>query len=168
MLIGFMGTGKSAVGRRLSKEVSFRFVDTDRLVEEKAGKKISDIFAEEGETQFRKLESEAVLKVMREEQLVVSTGGGAVLNKDSLDLLCQGGIVVWLTARPEVILRRTQRRFGSRPLLKEKNPLLKIEHLMREREPYYKRAAFSVDTSDISIEGVVSRIKGNIFGVGDR
>lgn len=172
VLVGFMGTGKSVVGRRLAKEFSFRFVDTDTIIEEKAGKKVADIFAEEGEGRFRELEADVVLDIMRGEQLVVSTGGGAVLNQKSLDILCKNGIVVWLTARPGVILKRAQRRFEERPLLKGavpsegNNPLLTIERLMKEREPYYKRAAFSVDTSDTGVEGVVSKIKGVIFGDG--
>jgi shikimate kinase len=170
ILIGFMGTGKSAVGRRLAKEVSYRFVDTDRLIEEKTGKKIADIFLDEGEGRFRELEAEIVREVMKGERLVVSTGGGTVLNQKSLDLLCQHGTAVWLTARPEVILQRTQRRVGKRPLLTASvsgegdNPLLTIAHLLGEREPYYRHAEFSVDTSDMSISGVVSKIKENIFG----
>ncbi len=162
-----MGTGKSAVGRRLAKDISFRFVDTDRLIEEKSGKKIPDIFSEEGEGKFREREAEVVRDVMRAGELVVSTGGGAVLNKESLDLLCAHGVVVWLTARPGVVLNRVQRRFEQRPLLQGSDPLSTIEHLMKEREPYYKRAAFSVDTSDMGIEGVVSKIKEKIFGLED-
>ena len=159
-----MGTGKSAVGRRLAKDLAFQFVDTDRVIEEKIGKKIADIFAEDGEGRFRELESEAVRDVMCHNQMVVSTGGGAVLNRDNLDILCQNGIVVWLTSRPEVILKRAQRRISDRPLLKGSNPLLKIRQLMGEREPYYNRAAFSVDTSDMSIDGVVAEIKEKVLG----
>lgn len=166
-----MGTGKSVVGKRLAKDISFRFVDTDRLIEEKTGKKIADIFAEEGEKLFRELEAEAVRSVMSEGHLVVSTGGGAVMNQDNLNLFCQNGIVVWLTSRPEVILKRTQRRIGNRPLLKGNDPLLKIKQLMGERESYYSqvalRATLSVDTSDMSVESVVSLIKENIFGLRD-
>ncbi len=159
-----MGTGKSVVGKVLAKEISFRFVDIDRLIEEKAGKKIADIFAEEGEKLFRELEAETVRNVMSEGDLVISTGGGAVMNQDNLNLFCQNGIVVWLTSRPEVILKRTQRRIANRPLLKGNDPLLKIKQLMGERESYYKRAAFSVDTSDMSIDRVVSLIKENVLG----
>ena len=160
-----MGTGKSAVGKRLAKEISCRFVDTDRLIEEKLGREVADIFAEEGEGRFREWEAEVVREVMREEALIVSTGGGAVLNKESLDLFCDHGTVVWLTARPEVILKRAQRRINERPLLKGENPLLTIERLLKEREPYYKRAVFSVDTSDMSIDGVVLKIREAVFGV---
>ncbi|MBI3358027.1 MAG: shikimate kinase [Nitrospirae bacterium] len=167
VLIGFMGTGKSAVGRRLAKEIFSRFVDTDRLIEEKTGKKVVDIFAEEGERRFRALEAEVIREVMKGERLVVSTGGGAVLNQDNLDLFYQNGTVVWLAARPEIILKRAQRRIGNRPLLRGSNPLLTIEHLLEQRKPYYKRAAFSVDTSDISIDEVVSQIKEKIFGLED-
>ncbi len=163
-----MGTGKSVVGKLLAKDISFRFVDTDRLVEEKAGKKIADIFAEQGEKLFRELEAEVVRSVMSEGGLVVSTGGGAVMNQDNLNLFCQNGIVVWLTSRPEVILKRTQRRIGNRPLLKGNDPLLKIKQLMGERASYYNRAALSVDTSDISVDSVVSLIKENIFGLHGR
>ncbi len=159
-----MGTGKSVVGKLLAREISFRFADTDKLIEEKVGKKIADIFAEEGEGWFRDLEAETVRNIMNEEGLVVSTGGGAVMNEESLNLFCQKGIVVWLTSRPEVILKRTQRRIGNRPLLQEGDPLQKIKKLMGEREVYYKRAEFFVDTSEMSIDRVISQIKENIFG----
>ena len=160
-----MGTGKSVVGKILAKDISFRFVDTDRLIEEKVGRSVADIFAEDGEKLFRELEAEAVRSVMSQGQLVVSTGGGAVMNQNNLNLFCQNGIVVWLTSRPEVILKRTRRRIGNRPLLKGDDPLLKIKQLMGERESYYNRAVLSVDTSDMSVDSVVSLIKENIFGL---
>jgi len=158
VLLGFMGTGKSIVGRRLAVELQYRFVDTDHLIEERTGRKIPEIFSEDGEAHFRSLESEVVAEVSGWSAHVISTGGGVVLNPLNLDRLEQQGILVGLTARPEVILRRVQRRTGQRPLLKTPDPLGKITALLSEREAAYNRAKIKVDTSDIPIKKSVQRI----------
>ncbi len=166
VLIGFMGTGKSVVGRRLARELSFRFIDTDRWIEEKTGKKISEIFSEEGgERRFRDLESEAVREIVRQEGLVISTGGGALLNRSNQALLSEKGLLVWLKARPDMILKRAQKRPGERPLLKVTDPLGEIKRLLEEREPYYQSAVFSMDTSDRTISEVVSQIKERVLEI---
>jgi shikimate kinase len=159
-----MGTGKSVVGRRLAKEVLFRFVDTDQVIEERAGKKISSIFLEDGEQRFREMETEVVREVMSGEGFVVSTGGGAVVNQENRNLFCRNGSVVWLTARPEIILSRAQRRPEQRPLLKGGDPLSTIQRLMKERESFYQQMSlFSLDTSDLSLEQTVSKIREMVF-----
>ncbi len=158
VLLGFMGTGKSIIGRRLAVELQYRFIDTDHLIEERTGKKIPEIFSEEGEAYFRSLESETVAEIASLRGYVISTGGGVALNALNLERLEKQGILVCLIARPEVILRRVQRRSGQRPLLKDSDPLKKIKTLLSEREVAYNRARIKVDTSDIPIKKSVQRI----------
>lgn len=160
VLIGLMGTGKSAVGRKLAKELKFQFIDTDRLIEEKTGKTISALFAEEdGEKKFRVLEEEVLAQVIAQEQAVISTGGGVMLSPVNRLRLRQCENVVWLRARPDKILERVEKKAGKRPLLTGKDPLSIIKRLLTEREPYYKEAAVSVDTSDRNITEVVAEVK---------
>ncbi len=152
VLLGFMGTGKSIIGRRLAVELGSRFVDTDHHIEKMAKKRIPQIFADEGESHFRKLEEQAVAEVAAWEGYVISTGGGVVLNPKNMEALGRNGIFVALTARPEVILKRVQRRAGERPLLQGPDPLGNITRLLTEREKFYADSKVKVDTSDIHIE----------------
>ena len=166
VLIGFMCTGKSVVGRRLARDLHFQFVDTDRVIEEKIGKTISEIFSEEGgEVRFRLLEAEVVREVVKRDRCVVSTGGGVALNQTNLDILSQYGTVVWLKASSNLILKRAQRKPGKRPLLLGEDPLLSITSLLKDRAPFYQQAAFSVDTSDLGLEEVVLQVKKGVVAV---
>ncbi|MFQ5597713.1 MAG: shikimate kinase [Nitrospiria bacterium] len=158
VLLGFMGTGKSIIGRRLAVELQYRFIDTDRLIEERCKKSIPEIFLDEGEPYFRKLESEVVSEVADLKNHVIATGGGVASNPTNLEVLEKSGVLVTLSARPEVILRRVQRRAGKRPLLKGTNPLETINRLLSEREAGYRRSAIHIDTSDIRVEESVHRI----------
>ena len=158
-----MGTGKSVVGRRLAIDLRYQFVDTDHMIEEKTGKKISEIFEEEGEAQFRNLEAEVAEEVGRRSDHVISTGGGIVLNPANMEALSRNGILVSLQARPEIIFKRVQKRAGQRPLLQGPDPLSQIKRLVLEREPYYRRATFTIDTSDLPLEEVVHQIKKKVL-----
>ena len=158
VLLGFMGTGKSIVGRGLAVELQYRFVDTDRLIEERVGKRIPEIFSQDGEAYFRTLEAEVVAEIADWEAYVISTGGGVPLNPKNVKALDRTGIFVTLSTRPEVILKRVKRRAGERPLLKGPDPLSAIRSLLSERKKYYNRSAITVDTSDIPIEESVKRI----------
>jgi shikimate kinase len=163
VLLGFMGTGKSVVGRHLAAELRYQFVDTDQMIEEKTGKKISEIFVQQGEAQFRAWEAEAVREVSDRNRCVISTGGGIVLNAENLEALSRKGVLISLQARPEVILKRVQKRAGQRPLLQKPDPLSEIQRLLSEREPFYRRASFMIDTSDMRLEEVVRQIKEKIL-----
>ncbi len=158
VLLGFMGTGKSIIGRRLAVELRYRFVDTDHLIEKTAKKRIPQIFAEDGEACFRDLEVKAVAEAASYEGYVISTGGGVPANPVNVDVLSKTGILVTLTARPEVIFKRVQRRAGERPLLKGPDPLGNIVKLLKIREPFYRRSDIIIDTSDIQIGESVHRI----------
>lgn len=146
-LIGFMGVGKSAVGRRLASQLGYEFVDTDHMVEAVAGKRVADIFAEDGEDVFRRLETEALTRALAEHRRVVATGGGAPARPRNAELLARHAAIVLLEASPSVILRRV-RPLEKRPLLVGyRDPLERIKSLLRERRPYYAHYHFRVDTS---------------------
>ncbi|RJX18722.1 MAG: shikimate kinase [Desulforudis sp.] len=145
VLIGFMGTGKTVVGRRLARILRREFVDTDAEIERVTGKSVRQIFAEDGETRFRSEENILCEKLARRENLVIATGGGIVLNPENVAYLKEGGILIGLRADPEVILRRVGRR-GNRPLLRGGNKRERIEGLLRERAGAYDVAELTLDT----------------------
>lgn len=159
-----MGTGKSIIGRRLAVELKYRFIDTDRLIEKRAQRRIPDIFSKDGESYFRALEAEAVSVVAGWSAYVIATGGGVPLNRANVEVLGRTGILVALTARPEVILKRVQRRAGERPLLKGPDPLSNITALLADREEAYGCASIKIDTSDIPVEESVYLIMDQISG----
>ncbi len=146
-LIGFMGVGKTAVGKRLARLLGFDYVDTDALVEEAAGKTIARIFAEQGEEQFRRMETEALRRALEQPGRVVSTGGGITTREENRRILAAGAAVVLLTARPEVVLMRV-RPIEKRPMLSGwPDPLERIRSLMQERAPVYSEYHCRFDTS---------------------
>jgi len=158
-LIGFMGSGKTAVGRALAKKLNRKFVELDLLIEQKAGKSIPEIFQQDGEIAFRELEIEATKEIAREKYLVIACGGGIVLNKINIDRLKEESVIVYLTASPRVILKRVSGEAGQRPLLEVDNPTLTIRELLRFRKPFYERAAdISIDTTKLDIDSVVDQI----------
>lgn len=158
-LIGFMGTGKTAVGEALAKKLNSKFVELDLLIERKAGKSIPEIFQQDGEVAFRELEIEATKEIAKEKYLVIACGGGIVLNKINIDRLRQESIIVYLTASPRAILKRVSSEEGQRPLLEVDNPTQTIRELLRFRKPFYERAAdIRIDTSKLDIDSVVEQI----------
>jgi shikimate kinase len=160
-LIGFMAVGKSAVGRKLARRLKKSFVDLDRLVEKKEGKKIRTIFEEKGETHFRKLESEALCEVLRENGQVIATGGGVVTDQKNLRLLQQRTVMVWLRADVETVLRRA----GSgrqRPLMKGDAKAKGIQELMAQRHTFYAGAQIHVETGGLTIDEVVDKITAHL------
>ncbi len=162
-LIGFMGVGKTAVGRTLAKKLNKRFVELDSLIEQKAGKSIPDIFQQDGEIAFRELEFEVAKEVATAKNLVIACGGGIVLNKINIDRLRQEAIIVYLTASLQVILKRTSGDGVRRPLLEVANPALTIRELLKFRKPCYELASDTkIDTSKLDINSVVAQITGKI------
>jgi shikimate kinase len=158
VLMGFMGTGKSEVGRRLAQRMGRAFVDTDQLVEEHAGKRIATIFAEDGEPAFRALERAAVAEVAGRSGAVVALGGGAVLDPVNVRGLRDAGVLVYLTARPDIIMGRVGDG-ANRPLLRD-DPGAAVTRLLAERGPIYAAAAdITVDTSERTADEVVGEIQ---------
>ncbi len=152
-----MGAGKSSVGRKLGKRLGWMVVDTDNVVEEESGMKISDIFREQGETPFRELEREAVKQVSGLEGHIIVTGGGVVLDKNNIKDLRKNGVIIYLYAAPEVLYDRVKHH-THRPLLRVDDPLSRIRELLAEREPYYADNDIEIDTTELGLNEVVKEI----------
>jgi shikimate kinase len=164
VLIGFMGAGKSAVGVGLAKELNFPLIDTDTLIEERTGKKIKDIFAQEGERAFRKIESQVVKEISAREDHVIAGGGGVVLDPENVQMLKENSTIVYLKADPEVIVKRTAGAH-DRPLLEVPTPETEVRRLLFVREKIYQEVAdVVVDTSNLSIEDVVKEVMAKVGG----
>ncbi len=156
-LVGFMGTGKTAVGRELAKKKKWRFLDLDELIELKEKRLITEIFAKEGEPYFRKIERRLLKEVAKEKNFVVACGGGIVVDPDNVKTMKASGKMICLTARPDIIWKRTF-KFGYRPLLNVPNPKKQIKLLLKLRAPYYAQADKVIDTSRITVKEVVAKI----------
>jgi shikimate kinase len=156
-LIGFMGTGKSSVGRMLARDLDFEFLDTDEWIEEHAGKTISRIFAEEGEPAFRDLEGQVVTELASRSRLVIATGGGLGANPAHLAALREHALVVCLWASPESIWQRVRTQ-SHRPLLRDPDPLQKIRVLLAQREPVYRQADVLLNTEMRSVREIVQHV----------
>ena len=157
ILVGFMGTGKSTAGRLLARRLSFSFVDMDQVIEEREGRPISAIFSQAGEPSFRRLERALVQELSARENLVIATGGGVVLNPENIRDFERTGVVVCLTAKPEVILRRVAAE-NHRPLLEGDDKARRIMDLLQQRRPLYEALPNRVDTAEHSPEEVVARV----------
>ena len=169
MLIGFMGTGKSLVGKVLEQHTGFRRFDTDEIISSKQKMPIEKIFSIHGEEHFRDLETETLRSLSAEEPAIIVTGGGIVLRSENVDLLKRLGAVTWLDA-DEVTLRTRIDRLSDRPLLQTVNPEATLSELLEAREPLYRNAAdLRVDISQKNPEQIAELILKNIrdFPVGE-
>lgn len=145
VLTGFMGTGKTAVGRELSEMLNMKLVDVDAEIEDSQKMTINDIFSIYGEKHFRDLETGMIKRFSGEKNIIISTGGGAVLREENMDALRENSIIFCLNASPEFILERTSRN-SDRPLLKVEKPIEKIKELLNYRKPFYEKAGINIDT----------------------
>ena len=151
ILTGFMGTGKTSLGKLLANKLGRGFVDLDQKIEQDFGMKIPEIFSKHGEKFFRELEKEAVKKISTQKNLVIATGGGTVKDQENIQLLKSSGVIICLTTEPEEIFSRTERR-GERPVLDNSGEerLETIKKLLAERKKFYDQADYTVDTTDWS------------------
>jgi len=155
VIIGFMGVGKTKVGKAIAKRLGRKHIDTDDLIVEKAGKSIKEIFADDGEEEFRKLEHESVLEAADMDDAVISCGGGVVMDERNMLAFKRGGRVYLLQARLETVLRWLKDD-GKRPLSKN------AEELYRKREPLYEKYAdFIIMMDDLEIDEAVDKIQGD-------
>lgn len=157
VLTGFMGCGKSTVGRMLAQQLGRRYADLDALIVAREGATINDIFARQGESYFRQAETEAIQSIVAENGLVVSTGGGAVISPLNRELLHDAGVVVNLTADITTIAARLEGDM-ERPLLQEGRSAERLAVLLAEREAMYADADLRIDTTGKSVEDVVAEI----------
>ncbi|MDP1610498.1 MAG: shikimate kinase [Sulfuritalea sp.] len=139
-LVGMPGAGKTTVGRQLARRLQRRFMDADHEIEARTGVRIPLIFDIEGEQGFRDRESKVIAELAKESNLVVATGGGAVLRPENRMALKQGGVVIYLHATPTLLFERT-RLDPNRPLLQVADPMAKIEELFAQRDPIYREVA---------------------------
>jgi shikimate kinase len=145
VLTGFMGTGKTAVGRELSRLLNMELVDVDTEIEKSQKMTINEIFKKFGEAKFREIETEMIQKLSEHKNVIISTGGGAVLKQGNMDALRKQGVIVCLMATPEIILKRTVRS-SNRPLLQVEDPFARIKELLDFRRPFYEKADIAIDT----------------------
>lgn len=157
VLVGFMGSGKTAIGRRVADRLGLTFVDMDAEIERKAGRKISQIFAEEGESYFRFLERREAMELAKKEGQVIATGGGVVLDADNLKDFSKTGIVLCLWIDGDTAFERTKRA-KDRPLLEAEDRRKKIDTLLEKRAPLYRQIENVVDTRGRPIESVVEDV----------
>jgi len=157
-LVGFMGTGKSTVGRHLAKRMGMQFIDSDHEIEKRAGATIGEIFDRLGEVAFRRMEREFIESGHPPQRCVVSCGGGMVTQDGMIELLSERGVVICLTATPETIFRRTQTH-STRPLLNVDDPLDRIREMLSKRDPVYRRAGTQVLTDFRPMHEIVGHVQ---------
>jgi len=150
ILVGFMGTGKTVTGRVLAEQTGLELVDMDSIIEERAGRAISDIFATDGEPAFRAMERELAQELSQRDGLIISTGGGIVLNPDNIADFERTGLVVCLKASPETVLQRLEKD-ASRPLLAG-DKKTQIASILETRKPLYDAIAHRIDTDGLTAE----------------
>ena len=159
-LVGLMGVGKSTVGRRLAARLRLPFADGDIEIEEAAGMSVSDIFAELGEAEFRAGEARVMRRLLSGPQMVLATGGGAILNPDTRNLLKARATTVWLRADLGIVAGRVLRR-DTRPLLRGKDPLEALSAMAEVRYPVYAEADVIVDVgAGAHVDAVDAIVKG--------
>ncbi len=157
VITGFTGAGKTAVGLVVAELLNRDFIDTDQIIQKRAGKSIAQIFTQSGEAYFRRMENELVAELSSKSSTVISTGGGTLLNNGNHQLLRESSLIFCLTARPEIVQERLA-KVKDRPLLGPSPSFARIKELLEERKENYARLPNHIDTSDISIQNVASKI----------
>lgn len=160
VLIGFMGCGKSTIGREIHHRLGYPLLELDQIIEDTLGKKITEIFREEGEAAFRDFETLQLIEISKQTDgnNIISTGGGIVIRADNRMYLRHLGFVVWLCAKEKVIFERTSRN-RDRPLLNTPTARENISRLLVEREPWYKETAhLRIDTDGLDAHEVATGI----------
>ncbi len=155
-LIGYMGTGKTAVGRILAENRKMPLLETDQIIEKQAGIPIPEIFRREGETGFREREIAAVREIASVKNTVIACGGGIVLNRINIDRLKENSVIVCLTASPKTIVKRVSGQAGQRPLLEVDDMLTTIIEMLRFRRPLYERAADIIVNTNRLLPGTIA------------
>jgi len=156
-ITGFMGTGKSVVAQQLACKLKMEFIDMDRIIEERQGTSIVDIFTGYGEKYFRAQENKLVKELSQKENMVIATGGGTLLSSDNARILDQKGQIICLYADSQTIYNRVKRK-NNRPLLKGENLLSEINRLLEERKKVYDNIKWKIDTTNLNIQEVTDKI----------
>jgi len=157
VMIGLMGAGKTAIGKRLAASLDMLFNDADQEIEKAAGKSINDIFAENGESYFRDGERRVIARLLNDGPKVLATGGGAFMNAETRARIADMGVSVWLRADIDTLMMRVSRR-DNRPLLKASNPRAVMEKLIGDRYPVYAQADLTIESREVAHELIVEEI----------
>ena len=160
-LIGFMGCGKTTLGKKLAKHLNFNYIDLDRFIENKTVKSINVIFDEKGEQYFRDLEKESLNEIYKMDNLVITTGGGTPCFYDNMQTILEKGVCIYLKMKAEDLAERLSKEKNNRPLIKNKSAKeLKdfIGLTLLERERFYKQASFIVDAKNITAKEIINLI----------
>lgn len=160
-LIGFMGSGKTTLGKQLARKLNCQFIDQDVFIEEQTGLTISGYFAKYGEESFRKLENEVLKKMLAIENVVISTGGGAPCFYNNIEIMNDGGIAIYLKHKPEILFSRLKHAQNERPLIKGKSEIELMDFIklkLKEREPFYLRARYVIEAKDLKSDDLVQLI----------
>ena len=155
-LCGMMGSGKSVIGKKLAKEIDFKFVDTDKFIEDKVGKSINKIFIEDGETFFRKLEEEIVLEILKNKNTVIALGGGSIVNKIIRNSIKNNSYNIYLDVNIDILVKRLKKS-KNRPLIHKKNIYQTIETLINKRKKFYSKADLIIK-NDNNINNIIKII----------
>ncbi len=157
VLTGFMGTGKTEVSKILAKRLKKQRLCIDDMIEWKVGKPISEIFKQDGEAYFRKIESEMTAAVSKDKDAIIDAGGGVIINENNYRRLKETGVIFCLTASVDAILERTKRS-THRPLLNAPDPHSKITELLQQRQKFYAKADYTIDTTTLTPDEIADRI----------
>ncbi|WP_413854141.1 shikimate kinase [Candidatus Ruminimicrobium bovinum] len=158
VLIGFMGVGKTTTGQLISEKLSVAFFDTDKIIEQTTDMSVSELFEKLGEKEFRKYETEVVNLLSNAEGCVISCGGGIVLNKKNIDLLSKNGIIIYLKASIDTIVKRISSD-KTRPIIAAmENPKKEIELLFNKRKNFYENNNFSLDVDSLTPDEISDKI----------
>lgn len=158
-LVGMMGAGKTSVGRHLAKRLQRRFADADHEIESMTGVRIPTIFEIEGESGFRDRETQVIAALSEQNDLVLATGGGAVIRETNRQCLRDTGVVIYLRVPPHILYERT-RHDRNRPLLQVENPLQRLQELFAQRDPLYREIAdIIIDGGNCSVSTLAKRVE---------
>lgn len=160
-LIGFMGSGKTTVGKKLASQMGYLFMDMDRVIEEESHTTISRIFDEKGEDEFRRLEHELIRRIVQMDNVVISTGGGVPCFHNNMELINKNGLSIYLKMKSEDLLKRLKGSKYERPLIRDLSPSELDQYItekLKEREPHYLKSKYVVDGSHPDIPGIIETI----------
>lgn len=157
VLLGFMGCGKTTVGKLLAQKTGYTFIDADSYIEQRENMTVNEIFAAKGEAYFRAVETEVAEELSKKERLVIATGGGMVLKKENADFLRSTGFCVWLKVSPETVLERLKND-TTRPLLQREDKEAAVKELLSVREPLYAAAGDAEVCADRDAEAIADSI----------
>jgi shikimate kinase len=161
-LLGFMGSGKSTLGKQLAKKLEYDYADQDEWIEKKTGMTVSEYFARMGEDSFRLMENKALKELVLIDNIVISTGGGAPCFHDNITFMNKHGVTIYLKLKPEVLQSRLRYSHDSRPLIRGKTDSELLEYIhtkLSEREPYYLKAKHVIESLDLKSDDLVQLLR---------